>query len=580
VSIYKHYFNKYKFLFFTAVTCVIFEAICDLMQPTIMARIIDVGVKNKQVATVIHLGLLMLLITALGAGFASVRNILASKVSQNFGADLRFDVFSKIMHFSEISADNIESGSLITRMTNDTSQVIQFINGMMRIFMKAPVTCIGSIILAILLSPRLSLILFMVVIIVAALIGISMKMSYERFARVQYAIDKVNTVVQEYLLGIRLVKAFGRYEDEEEKFDFANTDLLNKSVSSQLVIAYFSPLMSLTVSIGIASVIYIGSILFSHGDIEVGKVAAFINYMAQILTSLIMITNVFNTFVRTKASTARINEVLNSEDDFKGSEQMAEQGSMELAFDGVTFAYPNGSGIPALKDLSFQVNPGETLAIIGPTGSGKSTLSWLCLRFYDVEKGTISLNGADIKTLDCNILRDNIALAPQKSMLFTGTVFDNIAWGHPKASTEEIVEAAQVAQADEFIQNMPDRYKSILGQGGVNLSGGQKQRISIARALAKKAPILILDDCTSALDAVTEAKVRSGLKIINAQKTIIMITQRIGTAMYADKILVLDNGVNVGFGSHKELLHSCPTYRGIFDSQIGGDLTGNAYGCK
>jgi ATP-binding cassette subfamily B protein len=580
VSIYKHYFNKYKFLFFTAVTCVIFEAICDLMQPTIMARIIDVGVKNKQVATVIHLGLLMLLITALGAGFASVRNILASKVSQNFGADLRFDVFTKIMHFSEISADKIESGSLITRMTNDTSQVIQFINGMMRIFMKAPVTCIGSIILAILLSPHLSLILFMVVIIVAALIGISMKMSYERFARVQYAIDKVNTVVQEYLLGIRLVKAFGRYEDEEEKFDFANTDLLNKSVSSQLVIAYFSPLMSLTVSIGIASVIYIGSILFSHGDIEVGKVAAFINYMAQILTSLIMITNVFNTFVRTKASTARINEVLNSEDDFKGSEQIVEQGPMELAFDGVTFAYPNGSGIPALKDLSFQVNPGETLAIIGPTGSGKSTLSWLCLRFYDVEKGTISLNGADIKTLDSNILRDNIALAPQKSMLFTGTVFDNIAWGHPKASTEEIVEAAQVAQADEFIQNMPDRYKSILGQGGVNLSGGQKQRISIARALAKKAPILILDDCTSALDAVTEAKVRSGLKIINAQKTIIMITQRIGTAMYADKILVLDNGVNVGFGSHKELLHSCPTYRGIFDSQIGGDLTGNAYGCK
>ena len=230
--------------------------------------------------------------------------------------------------------------------------------------------------------------------------------------------------------------------------------------------------------------------------------------MAQILASLIMITNVFNTFVRTKASTERINEVLNSEEDFKGSEQKVKYGYGELAFDDVTFAYPNGSGIPTIKNLTFKVNRGETLAIIGPTGSGKSTLAWLCLHFYDVEKGTIYLNGTDIKTLDCNTLRDNIALAPQKSMLFTGTVFENIAWGNPNASKEEIIKAARAAQADEFIQNMPDQYESILGQGGVNLSGGQKQRISIARALVKKSPVLILDDCTSALDAVTEAKVR------------------------------------------------------------------------
>ena len=263
MGIYKRYFNKYKFLFIMAVSCVFFEAICDLLQPTIMARIIDEGVKSSQVETVIKLGLLMLMITAFGACFATARNILASKVSQSFGADLRYDVFSKIINFSEISADKIESGSLITRMTNDTSQVIQFINGLMRIFFKAPITCLGSIILAVMLSPHLSLILFLVVAIVAAFIVISMKMSYIRFSRVQYAIDKVNTVVQEYLMGIRLVKAFGRYEDEEGKFDRANTDLSNKSVSSQLVIAYFSPLMSLTVSIGIAAILYIGSILFA-----------------------------------------------------------------------------------------------------------------------------------------------------------------------------------------------------------------------------------------------------------------------------------------------------------------------------
>ena len=579
MGIYKRYFNKYKFLFIMAISCVFFEAICDLLQPTIMARIIDEGVRSSQVATVLKLGLLMLVITAFGACFATARNILSSKVSQSFGADLRHDVFLRIINFSEISADKIESGSLITRMTNDTSQVIQFINGMMRIFFKAPIVCLGSIILAVLLSPSLSLILFAVVAIVVVFIVISMKMSYIRFSRVQYAIDKVNTVVQEYLMGIRLVKAFGRYDDELGKFDRANTDLSNKSVFSQLVIAYFSPLMSLAVSIGIATILYVGSLLFQNGEIEVGKVAAFISYMAQILFALVMITNVFSTFVRTKASTERINEVLYSEEDFKGFAQKVKYDYGELSFDDVTFAYSNGSGIPTIKNLTFQVNRGETLAVIGPTGSGKSTLAWLCLRFYDVEKGIIYLNGADIKTLNCNTLRDNIALAPQKSMLFTGTVFENIAWGNPNASKEEIMEAARAAQADEFIQNLPSQYESILGQSGVNLSGGQKQRISIARALLKKSPVLIMDDCTSALDAVTEAKLRHCLKTVNAEKTTILITQRIGTAMFADKILVLDNGVNVGFGSHQELLHSCKTYKGIFDSQIGDDVNrGNTNG--
>ncbi|MEQ8199624.1 MAG: ABC transporter ATP-binding protein, partial [Clostridiaceae bacterium] len=244
----------------------------------------------------------------------------------------------------------------------------------------------------------------------------------------------------------------------------------------------------------------------------------------------------------------------------------------DLEFKNVTFAYPAGSLMPALRDISFKVSKGETLAVIGPTGSGKSTLAWLCLRFYDADKGTISLNGKDIRLLDCSRLRADIALAPQKSMLFTGTVADNISWGRRSASEKEIMEAAKMAQADEFVKNMPAKYNSVLGQGGVNLSGGQKQRISIARAIAKKSDIMIFDDCTSALDAVTEAKVRQELKKLKDKKIIIMITQRVGTAMFADKILVLDNGQNVGLGSHKELLNSCETYRGIFDSQIGSDL--------
>lgn len=559
-------------MFLTAVSCVFFEAICDLLQPAIMSRIIDNGIKNSRVDSVLKLGLLMLIITLCGAGFAATRNILASKVSQRFGADLRYDVFSKIMKFSEESVDKIESGSLITRMTNDTSQIMQFVNGMMRIFFKAPLTCMGSIILAVILSPFMSIVLFCAIAIIAILIVISMKMSYSRFAKVQTAIDRLNTTVQEYLLGIRLVKAFGRFSDEEEKFSAVNTDLFQKSVSSQLVVSYFSPLMSLTISTGIALIIYLGSILFGKGYIEVGKVAAFINYMMQILTSLIMITNIFNTFIRTKASTQRVVEVLESQEDFSGfdNEEVISESSLE--FKNVTFAYPDGSGLPALKNLSFRVNEGETLAIIGPTGSGKSTVAWLCLRFYDVPEGSIYINDKDIRELATNYIRNNIALAPQKSMLFTGTVFDNIVWGMQEENSEKMLNAAKQAQADEFVQKMSNGYDSLLGQNGVNLSGGQKQRLSIARALAKDSPIMILDDCTSALDAVTEAKVRRALRDTEAKKTIIMITQRIGTAMTADKILVMDNGINAGFGSHKELLSTCKTYREIYDSQIGGDL--------
>lgn len=569
MGIYRRYFNRYRFLFIIAVSCVFFEAVCDLMQPTIMARIIDEGVKSSQIEIVLKYGLFMLLITLLGAAFAMTRNVLAGKVSQSFGADLRYDMFEKIMRLSEASSDKIESGSLITRMTNDTSQITQFVNGMMRIFFKAPLTCIGCIFLAVMLSLKLSLILFAVVAIVSAFIVISMKMSYRRFAKVQTAIDNINTVIQEYLMGIRLVKAFGRYDDEEEKFGKSNTDLSNKSISSQIVVVIFSPLMSLAVGIGIAATIYFGSVLFNRGEIEVGKVAAFISYMTQILASLIMITNIFNTFVRTKASTERVVAVLNSEEDFKGSNGKIDGKFKQLSFKNVTFAYPNSSGVPTIKDLSFQVNSGETLAVIGPTGSGKSTLAWLCLHFYDLDEGAIYINETDISTLDCALLRDNIVIAPQKSMLFTGSVFDNIAWGKSSATNQEVMNASAIAQADSFIQNMPNKYVSILGEGGVNVSGGQKQRISIARALIKDSPILILDDCTSALDAVTEAKVRQGLKTIGPEKTVIIITQRIGTAMSADKILVLDNGVNVGFGKHKELLQSCKTYKEIFESQIG-----------
>lgn len=569
MNIYKRYFRKYRVLFFTATTFVFLESMADLLQPTIMARIIDEGVRERNVETVIGYGLLMLFITFLGAVFATVRNILASKVSQGFGKDLRADLFEKIMNFSESSADRMESGSLITRMTNDTAQAVQFVNGMMRIFFKAPVTGIGSMILAAALSPKLSIILFLVVGLVAVLIYISMKMSYERFAKVQYAIDKLNLVVQEYLLGIRLVKAFGRQNFEEEKFAKSNEDLEKKGIRSQLVIAYFAPVLSLVVSLGIAMVLYAGSILFVRQEIEVGKVAAFISYMTQILTSIIMITNIFTTFVRTKASTERIQEIFTAEEDAEGGTKEFTSEAMSVIFENLSFSYPSGSGLYALENLSFRLNAGETLAVIGPTGSGKSTLVWLLLRFYEGKEGRILLDGIDIRDYTVEQVRNAVSVSSQKTMLFSGSIQENIAWSSPEMSPDRVERAAQAAQAEDFILSMKEGYESSIYQGAVNLSGGQKQRVSIARALAKESKLLILDDSTSALDAVTDRKVREAIKEFKPRRTTILITQRIGTAMGADKILVLSQGKMEGFGTHGDLMKNSSTYRDLYVSQIG-----------
>lgn len=569
MNIYKRYFRKYRVLFFTAITFVFLESMADLLQPTIMARIIDEGVRERNVETVIGYGLLMLFITFLGAVFATVRNILASKVSQGFGKDLRADLFEKIMNFSESSADRMESGSLITRMTNDTAQAVQFVNGMMRIFFKAPVTGIGSMILAAALSPKLSMILFLVVGVVAVLIYFSMKLSYERFAKVQYAIDKLNLVIQEYLLGIRLVKAFGRQNFEEEKFAKSNEDLEKKGIRSQLVIAYFAPVLSLVVSLGIAMVLYAGSILFVRQEIEVGKVAAFISYMTQILTSIIMITNIFTTFVRTKASTERIQEIFTAEEDAEGGTKEFTSEAMSVIFENLSFSYPSGSGLYALENLSFRLNAGETLAVIGPTGSGKSTLVWLLLRFYEGKEGRILLDGIDIRDYTVEQVRNAVSVSSQKTMLFSGSIQENIAWSSPEMSPDRVERAAQAAQAEDFILSMKEGYESSIYQGAVNLSGGQKQRVSIARALAKESKLLILDDSTSALDAVTDRKVREAIKEFKPRRTTILITQRIGTAMGADKILVLSQGKMEGFGTHGDLMKNSSTYRDLYVSQIG-----------
>lgn len=566
MDLYSKYFKKYKVPFLIAVFCVASEAVCDLLGPTLMSNIINFGIDQRQLPKVYYWGGLMLLVTAIGACFAVTRNILASKVSQRMGADLRYDLFEKIMHFSEQGADKIESGSLITRMTNDTSQIVQFVNGIMRIFMKAPITCVGSIVLSSIINFRLSLIIYGIVAIVAVLIIVSMKLSYPRYYKLQKAMDKVNSVVQEYLIGVRLIKAFGTYDKETDKFENANINLMQKSVSSQMIITLIAPLMTLTVGIGTVIVIFTGSRMFSLNLAKPGDITAFTIYMAQILTSLIMITNIFNTFVRTKASTVRIKEVLDCDGDFSDNGKTKELNG-DIEFENVTFAYPNGSGVPALRDLSFSIKNGESLAIIGPTGSGKSTIVWLLLRFYDVNSGKILISGCDIKELSIDSVRHNIAIVPQKPMLFSGSIAENIRWGNSEATNEMMCQAAHKAQAD-FIESMKEEYNSILGSAAVNISGGQKQRISIARGILKNSSILILDDATSALDAVTEAKVRGNLNSKTRNQTVITITQRCGTAMFSDRILVMDNGIKVGYGTHDELMKNCEIYRDIYKTQI------------
>lgn len=566
MNLYSKYFRKYKSPFLVAVFCVALEAFCDLLGPTLMSNIINTGIDQRLLSKVYYWGALMLIVTAIGACFAVTRNILASKVSQRMGADLRYDLFEKIVYFSEESTDKIESGSLITRMTNDTSQVVQFVNGIMRIFMKAPITCVGSIVLASMLNFKLSLIIYIIVAIVAVLIIVSMSLSYPRYYKLQKAMDKVNSVVQEYLIGVRLVKAFGTYDKESDKFENANVNLMQNGVASQMIITFVAPLMTLTVGIGTIIVIFIGSRMFSLNLAKPGDITAFVIYMAQILTSLVMITNIFNTFVRTKASTARIKEVLDCDGDFVSIGEIKGLNG-DIEFKDVTFAYPSGSGVPAIKDLSFSIKSGQSLAIIGPTGSGKSTIAWLLLRFYDVNSGKILVNGCDIKEINVDSVRNNIAIVPQKPMLFSGSIAENIRWGNRSATDEMLHQAGDKAQAG-FIEKMENGYESILGSAAVNVSGGQKQRISIARGILKNSSVLILDDATSALDAVTEAKVRENLNSKRRNQTVITVTQRCGTAMFADRILVMDNGVKVGYGTHDQLMEDCEVYRDIYKTQI------------
>lgn len=570
VDYFKKYINIYWKKYIVALIFLTIEAFCDLMQPTIMARIIDKGVGLKDMKYVLNMGSVMLIITALGAMAATGRNIVSSKVSQRFGSELRSDLFKKIQSFSFDNINKFQGASLITRLTNDVTQVQNFAHGMMRIFAKAPILCIGSIVMAVLLNPYMALILIGVIPVIVTIIFINMKVSYPFFIKIQKALDRVNSVMREYLAGIRVVKAFNRFDYEIERFEGVNNELCDVSVKGMRAMAIFNPAITLTVNVGIILLLWFGGIRVNNGDMQVGQIIAFINYMTQILFSLIILSHMFTMFIRAKASVQRIGEVFEEKNNLivKESPAKFEEINGRVDFENVTFCY-HGADVPILKNITFACKAGETLGIIGSTGSGKSSLVNLIPRFYDVTSGAVKVDGVDVKDIDIKKLREIIAVVPQKTILFTGTILENIKWGDNKASTLEVEKWAKVSQAHEFITSFPEGYNTILGQGGVNLSGGQKQRISIARALIKKPKVLILDDSTSAVDVITEGNIRRELKNHLKNTTCILIAQRITSVMVCDRIIVLDNGSIVDMGSHEELMNKCDIYKDIFYSQIG-----------
>lgn len=565
----KIYWQRYRLMFCAALLFLSVEAFCDLLQPTIVSTIIDSGVKAGNLNYVLSRSALMLFVTLVGAAGAVGRNQIASRVSQKFGADLRLDMFKKINSYSYEELGRRDAGGLLTRMTNDTTQMQNFANGLMRIFIKAPILGIGAFIMVTFLNWRLALILLFVVPIVIILITVSMKIGAPLFSKMQKSIDRSNSVIREYLSGVRVVKAFNTFGYETERFETVNEGLASISIKANRVMAVFTPIITLCINLSVVFLLWTARPSIMDGSLKVGQVMAFINYISQILMALTMIFNVYQQFIRAKASSERIGDILNNDakEEVTGDTNPGHI-TGRISMERVTFSYPDSHGTPVLKDISIEIAAGETIGIIGSTGSGKTTLINLIPGFYRPDSGSVRLDGVCVTDYMLNELREKISVVPQKVQLFTGTIADNIRWGKMDATDEEIIEAAKTAKAHDFIMSFPNGYNTLLGQNGVNLSGGQKQRVSIARALVRKADLLILDDCVSAVDVATEAEILAGLRK-HASITCLMITQRVTSVMNFPKILVLDNGCAVGFGSHSQLIETCEIYNEICRSQLG-----------
>jgi ATP-binding cassette subfamily B protein len=550
------------------------EVVMDLLQPRMIQIIVDQGIARGDMQEVIRIGLRIVLLALVGLVGGAGCTIYAVLAAQGFGADLRRVAFGKAQTFSFGDLDHLDTGALITRLTNDVVQIQETVLMLLRIMVRVPLLLAGSLAMAILTSPKLAMMYFFLVPVVLGVLIWIIRKTYPMFGEIQGRLDVLNMTLQENLSGVRVVKAFARSAREIQRFSEANDRLMDQNIVTAQISALTMPFMMLTLNAGVVGTLWFGGVTVIGGGMHVGQVIAFINYLMQTLFSLMMVSMLVLRFSRAGASARRIHEVLAREPDiaFPPDGQRPTDMKGRVSFQNVSFSYSKDGHDPVLKEISFDAEPGETVVILGATGSGKSSLAQLVPRFYDATQGSVSVDGIDVREYDEAALRRKIGVALQESVLFSGTIRDNIRFGRPDATNDEVIAAAKIAQAHDFITGFTDGYDSVVGQRGVNLSGGQKQRIAIARALLVDPSVLILDDSLSAVDLRTEAKIQEGLAKDSRKRTRLIVAQRVTSAVDADRILVLEDGEIAGQGTHEELLASNPVYREIYESQMSNGV--------
>ncbi|EAF4069248.1 ABC transporter ATP-binding protein [Listeria monocytogenes] len=560
---------KPYWLSITAVLVLTFgQVIGQLYLPTLMSNIIDKGVVTGDTDYIWSTGMKMLLISFASVILSVIVVYLASRISMGFGKELRDKIFTKVEDFSLQEFDKVGTSSLITRTTNDVVQIQNVLYMMMRLMVMAPIMLLGGIIMAVGRDAKLSLIFVVVLPLLLLLVVILGGKAMPMFKSLQKKMDKLNRVIREGLTGIRVVRSFNRNEDELEKFEEANADYATTAIKVNRLLSLMSPLMMLLMNLTSIAIVWIGSIFIGNGDMQVGDLMAFIQYAMQIMMSFMMLSAVFIMIPRAGASAERINEVLDMNAEILNPENpKTSTPPAKLSFEHVTFRY-EGAEKPVIEDITFEANAGETIAIIGSTGAGKSTLINMIPRFYDVESGVVKINGIDVREMDQSSLRQKIGLVPQKAALFTGTIASNMRYGKEDATDEEIWEALRTAQAENFVSKLANGLGSRVEQGGNNFSGGQKQRLSIARSLIRKPEIYIFDDSFSALDFKTDAKLREALKAETTEAVTLIVAQRITSVVNSDQIIVMNEGKIAGMGTHEELKESNQIYQEIMRSQL------------
>ena len=591
-----HYLKPYALLAVISPLLMIGEVAADLCLPKLMSVIVDYGINASgdvsesalgstvmrivfgegsytSMQVIITFGVLMLLVVLVGGFFGVFCAYTAAKASQGLGDDLRCDAYAKVMSLSIEQTDKFTTGSLVTRMTNDITMIVEFTEMILRMLVRSPMFFIGGTIMLCTLDLKFGFVLLCSLPIMAIMLAFVLGKAVPIFSNIQKKLDKVNSVVQENVSGARVVKAYVREDYEYERFKSANRELRDTNIKVQKLMAIMHPVLTVVMNAAVIAVILIGGFEIENvagSGMSAGTIMAAVTYVTQVIMSIMMVTMLFHSVSRAMASVKRVGEVLDAEPVIVSGDRRGDDNDIAVSFKGVDFRYPSAKGRPVLHDINIDIKKGETFAIIGETGSGKTSLVNLIMRFYDATEGEVSVNGVPVKEYELSSLRSGISYVMQKSELFSGTIAENIRWGKADATDEEVAEAARIAQAEDFVNGFADKYDTYIAEKGASLSGGQKQRMSIARALVRRPEIIILDDATSALDLATEARLRKALRENLKDATVIMIAQRIASVKEADRIAVIENGTIKDCGSHDELMRTSETYRDIYNSQMNG----------